>query len=672
MNIIRSADYNFSVEYSLNGVRKRNAVFPIHNELVIQGEYDRGKNRKKLSGGISFVNSPVNSIYDYSLFKEIDTTCCYTKIDFFIRDKENTLLARGFFSPYDMKFDDDRCVCETQVQCEDEYTCIDKIADNEYNMLELTAPGEAFYIYNPGNFELFECEKEMIVSTMNTTASGCITFLDQNAFGLPYTIFDIYQNLAEFYANFVPLPYLGYELSMNTDCIGTSLFSIIEKFKVIRSEYTFISWSSQWNHYDPQGVLVSGWRAKMKVKTTWGLEMVTTVDNPLTGPVSPGAGYVQYQTGLTVAGLACTKWCREPYYNNQSYGYYKTTNNCHYIVYDLINPYSGIGIYETYIYRGRRLMDVLQALVDQSECELIVESQFFQNELNPITGTANCVKHLMMNQASDMTDPDSTEPARIMNVKLSELLDELETLFNVWWHIDGNKFILEHRSYYDNGYSYSQNNIIPIDLTGKISRYTGKTEINRTNSYEYAKENIYRYEKWVNTYFKNIDYDTSVIDYQFETATKKADERTNTHDSRYIIDLAAYMADPTSYPQQGGIVLVAIQYTVIDPQTNLYGYSVIDEQGLRSGEMVQNGHLCLSNLIPAYWRYGATISRALINNVEYDMITMRRLKKQTIKISDCDRQYDTTNLYTTTIGTGIAEAANFSLIRKVTELNILL
>ncbi|MCB0541899.1 MAG: hypothetical protein KDC70_00190 [Saprospiraceae bacterium] len=107
---------------------------------------------------------------------------------------------------------------------------------------------------------------------------------------------------------------------------------------------------------------------------------------------------------------------------------------------------------------GRRFDAVLEYLVAQTGCGLTVRSHFFGINATHAAAPSNDAytyadehyQDLTVHQKSDVKRPDSTNPSLsfIWDMKLKDLLADLQTIFNVFWKIDGTSLIIEHVSYF--------------------------------------------------------------------------------------------------------------------------------------------------------------------------------------------------------------------------------
>lgn len=107
---------------------------------------------------------------------------------------------------------------------------------------------------------------------------------------------------------------------------------------------------------------------------------------------------------------------------------------------------------------GRRFDAVLEYLVGQTGCGLTVRSHFFGINATHAAAPSNGAydyatenyQDLTIHQKSDVKRPDATNPSLsfVWNMKLKDLLDDLQDIFNVFWKIVGTDIIIEHISYF--------------------------------------------------------------------------------------------------------------------------------------------------------------------------------------------------------------------------------
>ncbi len=134
--------------------------------------------------------------------------------------------------------------------------------------------------------------------------------------------------------------------------------------------------------------------------------------------------------------------------------------------------------------RGRLFNDVMEHLVSQLGCSITLKSHFFNINADHVAPPSNDAyeyaelyyQKLLIFQKSDVKRPFGDPSfSFIWNMKLKDLLADLQTMFNVFWRLDGTDLILEHISYFEAaaGPDYSTV-VMPLELEYDIN--TPKSE----------------------------------------------------------------------------------------------------------------------------------------------------------------------------------------------------
>lgn len=128
---------------------------------------------------------------------------------------------------------------------------------------------------------------------------------------------------------------------------------------------------------------------------------------------------------------------------------------------------------------GRRFDAVLEYLVSQLGCSLTVRSHFFGINATHAAAPVNDAYDYAGDYYQDMTIHQKSDVKRpygdpsfsfIWNMKLKDLLNDLQTMFNVFWKLDGTDLILEHITYFESiaGADYSAVKM-PLELEYDIN-----------------------------------------------------------------------------------------------------------------------------------------------------------------------------------------------------------
>ncbi len=140
---------------------------------------------------------------------------------------------------------------------------------------------------------------------------------------------------------------------------------------------------------------------------------------------------------------------------------------------------------------GRRFDATLEYMVAQTGCGLTVRSHFFGINAThaappsntPYTYATANFQDMTVHQKSDVKRPDAADASfvpptssAVWKMKLKVLLEDMNTMFNVWWKIDGSDLIIEHISYFQSaaGADYSTK---PMKLQLDYDADTPKREI---------------------------------------------------------------------------------------------------------------------------------------------------------------------------------------------------
>ncbi len=135
------------------------------------------------------------------------------------------------------------------------------------------------------------------------------------------------------------------------------------------------------------------------------------------------------------------------------------------------------------------VIDTLLSQIDPTLRHLPQESysQFLYADNNPISYTQSS---LFITPKSNVLAGDYTSPAQSAQLTLKSILEMLRQVYQCYWHISGNRFCIEHISYYRNGGSYSTTANIGTDLTIIGNTRNGKKWAFGLNKISYDKDKM--------------------------------------------------------------------------------------------------------------------------------------------------------------------------------------
>lgn len=289
---------------------------------------------------------------------------------------------------------------------------------------------------------------------------------------------------------------------------------------------------------------------------------------------------------------------------------------------------------------GRLFKDVLEYLIDQTNCGLTVKSDFF--DINPdgsnpsniaYTFAATYLKYLTIHQKSDVKRPNASNPAlaTVYGMKLKELLDDLRLMFNVYFRIEENEtvFRLEHHSYFTTGSG--------MDLTNKPMKLEYSSDKGNL-----VKEEVYKFMDEILAQGKII----------YTCGAGSKDHRVKMFSNTVVIIQNQSNQEAIS---DMGWVLCANDY--IDGE-----YYLINE----------NQPLYWVNLHLNLFRHNRLFPYGILGGQSMQFLSWNRIRKQepfTIDLC-CDDNFDPNLLVTTQLSEGEVEEAEYNLIKDTLKLTL--
>ena len=268
---------------------------------------------------------------------------------------------------------------------------------------------------------------------------------------------------------------------------------------------------------------------------------------------------------------------------------------------------------------GRDLMSVLNFGLNQFCPELDAVSEFFTNDVNPVTGESpSKSKGVQLHSISDIKDPAASEKATLEEITLKDILQNIvSNRFNCFWFVDENskRLIIKH---YKN-------------LT-----FTGTTNINTLSPESLKFKNEYRYLKDNNAITEifegqddDIDFAGVPIDYNNSCGETVVNRNLGT----IYANVAFIINNPAEFGNNGTVLILKDSLNIA-PNTS--PPSSTAENGAITGEYKPNAPLGMANLQNAYWRHFRPFKTGVLNfdTVEFETVAPRKQQIE-ININEC-------------------------------------
>ena len=320
------------------------------------------------------------------------------------------------------------------------------------------------------------------------------------------------------------------------------------------------------------------------------------------------------------------------------------------------------------------LWSVLQVLLQYVDSNIIFDpddfSGFFAPSNNPLyeDPVARQLQNVFLTPASNILVGNYDQPAQRAKITLGKLLDALKKVFLAYWHIDSNgKFKLEHKSYFENGGSYSGSPVVGLDLTAYEQVLLSKAWSFGQDECEFEADKLWskiEYSWPENASDLFVGHPIYMLS-DFVDPDESDERRVD----GIMTDVDIMLTAPGNYSKDGFVMLSAdyepnklFYYLPIWALTD--GYDGLTYR-------LQNGRLSSAWLNYCYRSYGLPCSSANVENILVTANSTARDKVQTATWPALPTQFfDTANQLKKLIKTsaGLGEIEEFSLFlhsRKV-------
>lgn len=313
---------------------------------------------------------------------------------------------------------------------------------------------------------------------------------------------------------------------------------------------------------------------------------------------------------------------------------------------------------------GRKLNDVIKKLIEG--CGLVYTSNFF-NETPDSTAPDNFAydyanenfKNVVIFDKSDVKNVQDRyidgriiepEPATRSVIKLKELLQSLETIYNVGWTIDQGLLRIEH-------YTYFRASNFMLDISNN-ERLRGK------HSFKFKLENLPIYEKWqwMET-SGDTDFDSGLIEYEDQCAYGEDDANKSDYAVKITTNVEKIIVEYTKYSDNGHVLVAANEQN-----------GIMTARGAITGKYKLNAAHSWASLLKNLHLHGRPQQDGIVNGAHTLFYYTKESKESQANIVICCEDLEVFkphDLVKTQIGWGSVEAAKITFPTYNLELNLL-
>lgn len=285
-------------------------------------------------------------------------------------------------------------------------------------------------------------------------------------------------------------------------------------------------------------------------------------------------------------------------------------------------------------------------------------SRFLYRDENPITGYEF---RLFVSPKSNILVGDYQTPVQKAPATLKQFLDMLRDTFQLYWHIEGNKFCIEHISYYRNGGTYEENPIVGYDLTQLENIRNGKKWAFGTSEYSFDKEDMP--ERYQFTWGDDVTDAFEGQPMQIVSKYVQPGKIEEINIGGFNPDIDLMLLNPEAMSQDGFALFAA----VYNYNTGQYELPFVRRDVDNITYYLQNGFLAMVNLQPQYWLYDMPARNLIVNGVQVWAYGIQRRKSQSINFPVGDDEPELLGLVKTQIGSGQIEKISINLSSRTAK-----
>lgn len=226
-------------------------------------------------------------------------------------------------------------------------------------------------------------------------------------------------------------------------------------------------------------------------------------------------------------------------------------------------------------------------------------------------------------------------PAQKAPITLQKVLNMLKDVYKAYWYIDSNNnFHIEHISYYDNGYSYSDDEPdLLVDLENRQHTNTKENKVFGQNRIKYDKQDMpqqFAFGWMDDQTLPFYGYPIKCLDNYVQKGVKE--ELTI---GFFDTDVDYILGSPDEVSKDGFVLFTCpTAGGVVDWKLAIENVAAKDDDGITINYRIQNPDGAFIKLHQSWWRYQLPCENINVNNQDTTAITTGRYKLQNVEFAD--------------------------------------
>lgn len=226
-------------------------------------------------------------------------------------------------------------------------------------------------------------------------------------------------------------------------------------------------------------------------------------------------------------------------------------------------------------------------------------------------------------------------PAQNAPITLSKVLSMLKQAFKIYWHIDNNDNLhLEHVVYYDNGFTYNDDEPdLLIDLETQLHTNTKNNKVFGQNKVKFEKNDMPEQFAFGWADVQTKPFDGYAIKCQDTYVQKGSKQEQIIGD--FDTDVDFVLSSPNDVSKEGLFLFgCPIVGGVQSWMLNVEEISAKDEENIEITYRLQNADAAFIKIHKVLWRYDLPCENINVNNEDTTAITTGRYKVQSVEFAD--------------------------------------
>lgn len=319
------------------------------------------------------------------------------------------------------------------------------------------------------------------------------------------------------------------------------------------------------------------------------------------------------------------------------------------------------------------LAGVIKALLSKISPTLMHDatadySQFFYADRLPGAFVNDKRFYVYITQKTNILKGNYDQAAQKAEIAFKDLMEMLRDCFRCYWYIEGNKFKIEHISFFNRGGSYDAAQSIQLNFNSLIDRLNKKNTDYFQSAIGYNKNDLAaRYEfEWMDDATENF----SGPDVDVKSNYVQKDKTESINVSQFSSDVDFMLINPENFSDDGFALLCPVKNANNELELTMVNTTLFDSDDFTFNTYTQNFYASWKYLL-RYYMWDMPAENIEINEgIKYTVRALKKSMTHDIELPVAE-DLDAQKLIVTKIGRGSIDSLNISLTTRKAKVTLL-